>query len=370
MIARPTSIWDLWVLRALDPDAQPGDVAALRESRRLQSGWEMAACERLLAGDPRSVGPGRRLLERRPELKSGLILTLHLGPYQFVLEPFVAAGLTLTVVLNRAAEQRLRPVAENLLQRLGHRGRLNWLVVEDPAAGRHLLRALRDGGPVLAFADGNQGHDGLAGTRRRGVPYRLPGREIRVRTGLGRVICRTGCPVHPVRVRWQDDGQTVDWSALPTQRWGRQDDPVAVTRLLFDWVFTEVAAEPQQWSFWDMLGETAAGFAPASGGREVPPGLQADYRRAFLICLARASATIVLEMETSLEIWPGDVLADLGADRFYSAEGLTRADLALLNDRPSLQKLLIVRGRDWVAYHGLRLCLLGLARMSGEAHGA
>lgn len=370
MIARPPTAWDLWVLRALDPTAQPADVVALREARRRQAGWELAAGERLLAGDVRPVAPGRRLLAERPELTSGLVVSLHLGPYQLVLEPFVAAGLTLTVVLNRAAEQRLRPMAERLLERLGRRGRLRWLVVEDPGAGRRLLRALRDGGPVLAFADGNQGHDGLAGTRLRGVPYRLPGREIRVRTGLGRLACRTGCAVHPLRVRWCDDGQTVDWSVLPTQRWGRDDDPVAVTRLLLDWVFTEIAAAPQQWSFWDMLGETAAGFVPAAPGRAVPLGLHDDYRRAFLICVARAAATVRLELDTALEIWPGGVLADLGADRFYTAEGLDRVDLALLEDRPTLQNLLDARGNDWVAYHALRLCLLGLARLSGEARGA
>jgi len=287
-----------------------------------------------------------------------------------VLEPFLAAGLDLAVLLNRAAERRLRPMAEALMRRLGLRGRVRWLVVEETETGRRLLRSLRDGGPVLAFADGNQGHDGTAGTRRRGVPYRLPGREICVRTGLGRLICRTGCPVHPLRVRWTEDGESVDWSALPTQRWRRDDDPVAVTQRLFDWVFTEVASAPRQWSYWDMLGESAAGFAPSARGRAVPPGLQTDYRRAFLICLARAASTVRLELESTLELWPGDVLLDLGTDRFYGAEGLSRSDLALLLARPTLHDLLVARGEEWVAYHGLRLCLLGLARLSGASGGA
>ena len=104
MITSPPTEWDLWVLRALDPDAGPADVIAQRDARRRHEKQELEACRRLLAGDLRSVLPGRRLLAQRPELTGGLILTLHLGPYQLVLEPFLAAGLELTVVLNQAAE--------------------------------------------------------------------------------------------------------------------------------------------------------------------------------------------------------------------------------------------------------------------------
>ena len=361
-----TTPWDLWVLRILDPTAQPADLLALREAHRRQEGWELAACDRLLAGDDSPVRQGRELLAERPELAQGLILTMHLGPYQFVLEPFVAAGLELTILLNRSAEQRLRPIAEGLLRRLGHRGRLSWIAVEDADAGRRLLRTLRDGGPVLAFADGNQGRDGLAGTRRLGVPYRLPGREIRVRTGLARLICRTGCPVHPLCVRWHDDGRGVDWSAQPTQRWGRSDNPVAVTHRLLDWVFTEVAAAPHQWSYWDMLGETAAAFSPPLRSHSITPGLRDDYRRSFMICLARAPDTVRLALDSEVEAWPGDVLADLGNDRFYSAEGLDHGDLDLLRgEGATLTQLMAARNREWLVFHGLRLCLLGLARLSG-----
>jgi hypothetical protein len=369
MTAPDATPWDLWVLRAIDPVATAVDVAALRQARRRQAGWELAAFQRLLGGDLGLARAGRDLLARRPELAGGLIVSLHLGPYQFLLEPFLAAGLTLTVVLNRVAERQLRPRAEEVLRRLGHPGRLRWLSVEDPGAGRALLRCLREGGPALAFVDGNQGRDGLVGTRRHGVPYRLPGREIRVRTGLARLICRTGCPVHPICLRWADDaGGSVAWSAQQTQRWSASDDPVAVTHLLFDWATGEIAATPQQWTFWDMLAASASAFAPAARRPSVTPGLHADYRRAFRACLERAARTVRLALEVEAEVWPGDVLVDLTNDRFYSGEGLTSNDLRLLAaDGRTLADLEAARGRDWVDYHGLRLCLLGLARLRGLA---
>jgi hypothetical protein len=361
------SPWDLWILRGLDPCAEEVDVRVLIDARHRHDAWEGALFDRLLAGDVEPLLPGRRLLEARPELAAGLVLTMHLGPFQLVLEPFVAAGLRLHVLLNADAAGRLRPVAERLSDALRHRGTVVWHDAEDPSCGRRLLRALRDDEPILAFADGNQGRDGLAGTRRHGVAYQLPGREIRVRTGLARFACRTGCAVHPVSVRWSDAGRTVAWRWQPTQRWTRRDDPVAVTRGLFDWVFGEVTAAPSQWSYWPMLGEVAGCFVPLDDGDSVPQGLRDDYHRAFTIALDRAADTVVVELASGLEVWPGELLVDTSRDRFHAAEGLEPADLLLLGpEAPTLAVLVAARGRDWVASHVLRLCLLGLARLRGR----
>jgi hypothetical protein len=127
----------------------------------------------------------------------------------------------------------------------------------------------------------------------------------------------------------------------------------------------EIAATPGQWSFWDMVAEAAAGFAPDVRRQVLTPGLHGDYRRAFVACLDRAPDTVRLELEREIEVWPGDVLADLSGDRFYTAEGLAVADLPLLRAGCRLGDLVAARGRDWVSYHGLRLCLLGLACLRG-----
>ena len=359
----PSTCWDLWVLRSLLPDATADDVARVRRTLDRQQQWELDAADRLLAGDTTPVAAGRDLLRRRPELASGLVVTLHLGPYQFVLEPFVRAGLDVAVLTNAPAAARLRPRAEALARRLGHTGGLRWLIAEDADTGRHLLRALRDGGLVVAFADGNQGRDGLAGTRRHGIPYRLPGREIRVRTGLARLACRTGCAVHPLRVRWTGDGRDIDWSCRPSHRWRRQDDPAAVTRALLDWVFAEIAAAPEQWSYWRMLAESAAAFAPDQRAATPPSLVREDMEHLVGHCLDRAASRVALALEPSVEAWPGDVLRDAGADRFYAADGLGPADLALLRRGETLDRLVARRDRAWVARHGARLCLLGMATL-------
>jgi hypothetical protein len=364
------SPWELWILQGLDPTATEADVANLATARRRQDGWQAAIHDRLLAGDTTPLETGRRLLETRPDLASGLVITLHLGPYQFVLEPFLAAGLRLHVLVTADAARRLRPVADHLSTLLAHPGRLEWHVADDPATPRRLVRALRDDEPILAYADGNQGRDGLAGTRREGIAYDLPGRRIRVRTGLARFVSRTECPVHPVRVRWSDDGRAIRWRRRPTQRWSRHDDPAAITRRLYDWVFAEISAAPHQWSYWPMLGEAADCFAEVRApGAVAAARADDDVRRTFAIAVARRPATTRLDLEAHLGLWPGGLLVDHTHDHFYAAAGLTAEDLALLDGRPTLASLLAVRGAAWVSDHVLRLCRLGLARLDATVTG-
>jgi len=357
--------WDLWILRALDPLAGPAEVRALRSARARHRARARALRARLLAGDRTPLAPGRRLFAARPDLARGMVLPMRLGPYPCVLEPFLDAGCDVAVAVDAATARRLRPLVELLRRSLGWPGRPEWFAVDRPAAARRLSRRLRDGGAVVAFADLDPGSGGSVATRRGGVPYRLPGREIRVPAGLARAICRAECPVHPVAVGWGDDGRSVVWIDQPTQRWSRRDQPAQVAQRLFDWVFHEVCERPAEWSSWPLLVTSAACFAaPEAGG--IPPGLHADYRHAFRICQARAAATVGVELEAEIAVWPGGVLADLTGERFFDADGLRDEDLTLLREgRPLLADLCARHGRTWVDRHVLRLCLLGLARLAG-----
>ena len=74
-----------------------------------------------------------------------------------------------------------------------------------------------------------------------------------------------------------------------------------------------------------------------------------------------------LILEKEVEVWPGDVLADLSEDRFYPAAGLGDRDLdPLRQGKPTLAEMTECHGLAWVRFHGLRLCLLGMARLGGE----
>jgi hypothetical protein len=173
--------------------------------------------------------------------------------------------------------------------------------------------------------------------------------------------------VHPVSVRWSDDGRGIVWRDQPTQRWRDGDDPVKVTHRLFDWVFSEVQAAPAQWSYWPMLGESAGCFADDAARDAVPVALHDDYRRAFALALARAADTARVHLDADLVVWPGEVLADLTHDHFFAAAGLSPDDFQLWRDGPpTLAGLVAARGADWVTGHVLRLCLLGLAHLSGD----
>jgi hypothetical protein len=98
----------------------------------------------------------------------------------------------------------------------------------------------------------------------------------------------------------------------------------------------------------------------------VPEILRADFQRSFLICLDRTPATARLVLQRQAEVWPGGVLADLSEDLFYPAAGLQDSDLDILRrEKPTLEHLCREHGRAWVEFHGLRLCLLGLARLGG-----
>jgi hypothetical protein len=358
--------WELWNIRALWPEADLELLADLKRRQDAVLAREREALAGLWAGDQGYLAPGRGLLASSPELKSGITLSLHLGPYQLLAEPYLAAGCEPAIVLNKSALPSFQAPVDQFLKRLGHRNGVQWIAVGEKGFVRDLLKTVREGRPVLVYMDGNSGQNGMEETRQRGIPYPLPGREIRVRTGLARLFCRLGCPVHRVTLNWEPDGQLV-WRQEPTRTWSRSDDPDAITHHLFDWAFDRILEHPEQWNYWAMLRESSACFGRGVLEQAaVPAALQEDFQRSYRICLDRAAGTVKLLLEHQAVVWPGDLLADLTEDRFYPAAGLQDQDLEILrHEKPTLQRLCQVHGRAWVEFHGLRLCLLGLARLGG-----
>ncbi len=359
-------IWELWNLRALQPDACREDLLEIKRRQELVLAREREALAGLWTGDQDILAPGHGFLDSNPELKSGVTVSMHLGPYQLLAEPYLAAGLEPVILLNSRAMKSFQPGTEALVKHLGHRTRIQWVPVGGRGFVRALVRAVRSGRPVLVYLDGNSGDKGMEETRNRGLKYSLPGRDIRVRTGLAKLVCRLGCPVHRVSLHWTDDWDLV-WRRDPTLTWGRSDHPDLVTRVLFDWCFGRIMARPEQWQYWAMLRESSSCFGSALGNEtRVPAGLRADFQRSFAMCMERSPQTVRLILEKAVEVWPGDVLADLSEDRFYPAAGLSDKDLEpLRRDHMTLAELIAYHGESWVRFHGLRLCLLGMARLGG-----
>lgn len=364
-LRRADLVWDLWNMRALFPRAEKGDLLQVLSQREKGLAREREALAGLWAGDQVILSPGRSFFRANPELRSGITVSLHQGPYQLLAEPWLAAGLDPVLLISAAAEAEFSAAAAGMSARLAHRGRLTFLPVGKPGFVKQAVQALKDGRPVLVYLDGNNGERGLARTREQGLRYQLPGREIRVRTGLARLACRLQAPVHPLGLRWAE--HAVVWEREPTLHPQRDDDPAVLARLLFDWLFSQVLRHPAQWHHWSMIKDSSACFA-TSGLDEprVPMGLRQDFRRAFDACLERSPDTVRLILEKEVEVWPGDVLADLSEDRFYPAAGLESDDLIPLRaGEPTLSEMVARHGQVWVRFHGLRLCLLGMARLGG-----
>jgi len=359
-------IWELWNLRALQPDACREDLLEIKRRQGLVLAREREALAGLWTGDQDILAPGHGFLDLNPELKSGVTVSMHLGPYQLLAEPYLAAGLEPVILLNSRAMKSFQPATEALVKHLGHRTRIQWAPVGGRGFVRALVRAVRSGRPVLVYLDGNSGDKGMEETRNRGLKYSLPGRDIKVRTGLAKLVCRLGCPVHRVSLHWTEDWDLV-WRRDPTLAWDRSDHPDLVTRVLFDWCFGRIMSRPEQWQYWAMLRESSSCFSNTLGDEtRVPAGLRSDFQRSFAACLERSPETVRLILEKAVEVWPGDVLADLSEDRFYPAAGLSEKDLEpLRRDHPTLAELTAYHGESWVRFHGLRLCLLGMARVGG-----
>ena len=352
--------WNLWKLQALFPDATPAFLAGLRGRAAEIADLEEAVLRRGEGDLEALVREARAFIDTRPELQSGLIPTMHMGPYALLPAIFLMSGITPAVVLDRAALDRIRPTADAQRRRLALDGNVEWIATDGDTFVTRMLRALRNGRPVLVYLDGNRGAGGMEATRDHGLPFGLPGRTIRLRTGLGRLIDRIGCPVHCVNVRWKRDGR-LEWRAVDIGPLEAETGAVEITRRLYDWLFGEVLETPEQWSFWEMLGEASDCFARDRLGDPDRERLR-DRSAAFTRALETGAATTRVALKKTVEVWEGDLLVDLAGQNFYSAEGMSDASLDLLRwgREPTLQAMIADCGERWVRRHLLRLHLLDL----------
>ena len=235
--------WELWNLRALVPDATERTLAVLRKRRAEFEAVNRTVFEQDGPAYTRLVSDARAFFAAHTEIHSGLVLSLHVGPYTLLPALYLAAGFEPAIVLDPTAHAELRTEAENRQRALGLPGSIEWITTDRPVFAGRILKALRVGRPVLVYLDGNSGGGGMEATRDRGMPYRLPGRTIRVRTGLGRLVRRTGCTVHGVTVRWRRDS-TLDWRCVRPGTWDVAASDRQITRQLHDWLFDEVARSP------------------------------------------------------------------------------------------------------------------------------
>ncbi len=343
--------WDLWNLKALFPDWGEQEREGL-----LRVGAAQDARQQELFGDPAEARqrfePGaRRVMREHPDLKTGLTVSLHLGPYSLAPVPWLVAGLDIHVLVNSTSLAEIKPIYDGLQAGLRLPGRVVWVPIEGEGFALRLWRALRRNQPVFAFLDGNDGLDGCEGTLRQGIRHGLPGRDIRVRTGLARLALRLRCPVHSLVTVWDDQGG-FNWQRGPTWRWPCGTAAEAATGELFDWGFGVIRRHPAQWRAWNMLTGVYDSYRPAT-----PDPAAADP----WWILATAFRDTRLVWRRAAEVWPGDMLEDVAGNCFYAAEGLQAGEIGHLRGLGSFSpsELTEWRGKEWGVRHLPRLVALG-----------
>jgi hypothetical protein len=267
------------------------------------------------------------------------------------------------VLVNRGSLAEIRPVYDVLQQQLKLPGQIEWVAIEGAGFALRLLRALRRQQPVFAFLDGNDGLDGCEGTLRHGIVHHLPGRDIRVRTGLARLALGLRCPVHTLVTVW-DEHRGFSWQRGPTWRWERGTSAQDATGEMFTWAFDLIRRHPAQWRAWNMLTGVYDSF------RESGPVSEQDFADPWEIT-ASANRELPLMWRREATIWPGDMLEDVTGHCFYDADGMESGDLKVLQ-KPATFSAAEVRqwlGERWAFEHLPRLVALGFVGRATAATG-
>ena len=193
-------------------------IAAATVRERLWGEWEFAAYvtryrrEVLSRGGDAAVRRGwvrlegwdsERIAALADEAGGGLVIcTFHIGPFRFLPLDLYNLGFSVTVPLNRSAYQELFTLGwgmeEEVQQRIGLRP------VDEPTSTLALARALRRGGLVLAYVDGNIGADGVTGEDVRS-PVEFCGLRLRVKSGIPRLAAALGATLLPVTAERRGD---------------------------------------------------------------------------------------------------------------------------------------------------------------------
>lgn len=349
--------WDLWNLRTLFPGANADDLRSLQAASRRYDRIERNVFRHPERARAAYAAAAEEFMACHTELHRGLLLSLHLGPYSLAPVPWLLGGFDVQVLVNRRSLAGIKPIHDMIAERLKLPGRVNWVPIEGRSFALKLARTLHRDGLVLAYIDGNDGRGGADGTLSDGTAYDLPGRRIRVRTGLARLAGRLGCPVHAVTVDW--DGKLgLTWRRGPTWRPSPKTDPDATTRRFYDWAFAQIRQRPEQWRCWSMLPGVYDGFRPED---DTPrPSAPAPET-------ALAGAPRCPDPDTRIhwlkpaELWPGDILEDVRSHCFYDADGLEGRHLSVLagTDGLTLGKVCECFGRSFVEHHLPRLERLG-----------
>ena len=217
---------------------------------RLWRGWEFTAYLAHFDSDdaaPRLRGWPHELIADLLARGRGLVVcSFHVGDYRYLPTDLILHGHFLTLPLNKeACEQTATALAAAPSKRIaaGHR-RAN---VEERRGLLQIARALRRGGVLFGYADGNSGLGGPVAAQGR-VDAELFGLPVRVKGGLARLAATCRAPILPlVAMPGRDGGAELVWDPPIEPSGGDQGSEVAATRRMYAFLERCVADAPAQW---------------------------------------------------------------------------------------------------------------------------
>ncbi len=194
------------------------DPSAVASRVRVPSGW----------------GP----LERALALNKGLILaSLHLGNFELCGRVVAGKCRLLDVV-----KPQRNPLFDRYLDRMRRSHGIATVLVE--GAARVVLAHLKQGGVVSLLLDQDAGN--------KGVPVDFLGQTASTWPGAARLSLQTGCPVLPLCLARNDQGNhELEFGTLldPNGLTPAERDPTAYTQLITAELETFIRRHPEQW-FW------------------------------------------------------------------------------------------------------------------------
>lgn len=284
-------------------------VAAEAARRRLWRGWEFTRY--LLETRDHGIGsrldgweevPLRELLD---EGRGVVVCSHHMGDYRHLAPDLSIAGHFFHLLLDHSAFRQTSAVLErcrSCVLREGHR----LVNVEDRAGLVTAARALKRGGTLVAYVDGNTGPGGPL-DRQSVVEISFFGLTVAVKAGIARLAAKYRTPILPVLVG--PDGR-VHWSE-PIRP--SPDDPAFEGRALqavYSFLEDSISARPAEWENWCFLHRWRPGPSPdrsdpaalaesvAELERLVEDGMGLMFDPSRVTVLRRASESICTDVET------------------------------------------------------------------------
>lgn len=187
--------------------------------------------------------------------KPGIVCTMHTGSYRLASYLLARSGIPHALLVSAKVMQEQEAEIRDVLCRLAPKEPIPVIEAEHPASALSILRKLRDGTSILAYADGFEGvaHEDID----KRVRVSFLGQHLHVRRGIPHLAHRAGVPIYPLLNFRRDDGSIQLYRGQTLVPGGMPLDVFVPGSLqyLFGLLGSLLMHYPEQWEGWFYLHE-------------------------------------------------------------------------------------------------------------------